>query len=278
MLLLKRHRCGILLKSLAPSLQAAGFIASCTLLPLHTTARQELGLLASLAPLLASNVAAPFSEHAFASDASLKAGAYTTAHVGSSLSAALWLSADSKGFYTKLDEAPRAALASFGVEPLEDVQELAGPSHSSSFPHEIPKPLGQIFDFIEICGGAGRVTQKVAEAGYVCGPVFDLSYCAQFDLLSQSEAIALLKATTGETQKLWLGTACICLLIATLGRLADWSRCPARTATDLQDALVALLALPAGLGWYRRDLARLLRLWLALPQGVWTYRNWSWPP
>ena len=58
-------------------------------------ARQELVL---LSPLLASNVAVPYEKRLFASDAK---GAYTHMRPPPGVIEALWLAADSKGFYTR---------------------------------------------------------------------------------------------------------------------------------------------------------------------------------
>ena len=79
------------------------------LVDLPAKARQELVLLAALAPLLATNVAATYLRKVVASDASLNKGAYTETSVSEHLSANLWLAADSKGFYTRLDSPLRAS-------------------------------------------------------------------------------------------------------------------------------------------------------------------------
>ncbi|CAE7286481.1 unnamed protein product [Symbiodinium natans] len=68
-----------------------------SLVPLKPRQRQELVLLSALAPLMVSNVAVPFCEQAYASDASLAKGGYTSADVGPDVSRALWLSSDAKG-------------------------------------------------------------------------------------------------------------------------------------------------------------------------------------
>ena len=81
------------------------------LVALPSAVRQELCIVSVLAPVLATNVAAPFLQEVFASDASMKRGAYVKAPASVSEASALWLAADTKGFYTMLDLPARAALA-----------------------------------------------------------------------------------------------------------------------------------------------------------------------
>ena len=46
----------------------------------------------------------------------------------------------------------------------------------------IRRPIGLNFQFIEICGGSGVVTEWASKAGLVCGPVIDLAYSRQYNL------------------------------------------------------------------------------------------------
>ena len=120
------------------------------LVPLPSAVRQELCIVSVLAPVLATNVAAPFLQEVFASDASMKRGAYVKAPASLPEASSLWLAADTKGFYTMLDPPARAALASVGAEPLDLV---AGPPPASEPRHGkntplVPKPVGQLFDFL----------------------------------------------------------------------------------------------------------------------------------
>ena len=84
-----------------------------------------------------------------------------------------------KGFHNPA----QAALAAVSAEPLGESLE-----NPLSQPAEIQKPLGQRFDFIEVCGGSGKVTDRVCKAGYVRGPVLDLSLSSQFNV-ADSDAI-----------------------------------------------------------------------------------------
>ena len=155
------------------------------LVPLGLKPRQELVLLAVLAPVLVSNVAVPFSSRAYASDASLQKGAYTYAEVGQEVSFALWLSSDLKGHYTKLDSPERSALRRAGHDP-ENLDRDVGIPHPDELGSELTpapqKPLALCFDFMEICGGSGRVSGFVASAGYVTGPVIDIERSPEYDL------------------------------------------------------------------------------------------------
>ena len=154
-----------------------------SLVPLKPRQRQELVLLSALAPLMVSNVAVPFCEQAYASDASLAKGGYTSADVGPDVSRALWLSSDAKGFYTMLDRPEGAALAALGLE--RDSEAFVPQDSPQSDPKRgltVPKPLAQYFDFLEICGGAGGVSHQLAALGHVIGPIVDLSCSPEFDI------------------------------------------------------------------------------------------------
>ncbi|CAE7571859.1 unnamed protein product, partial [Symbiodinium necroappetens] len=102
-------------------------------------------------PVLAANIAAPFLQEVFASDASMKKGAYVKTIASHDEASVLWLAADTKGFYTMLDPPARAALASVGAEPLDLV--AGPPSVPKPCPDReapfVPKPIGQRFDFLE---------------------------------------------------------------------------------------------------------------------------------
>ena len=87
-----------------------GIAASCeassrnVAVTLNRGVAEELVTLAALVPLIASNVALPFSSTIFASDASNSSGAVVSSTASQPLSRLLWLGGDKKGGYTKLDE------------------------------------------------------------------------------------------------------------------------------------------------------------------------------
>ena len=169
--------------------QVAGDSGS-PLVRLGPSARQELVLLAVLAPLLSSCVSVPYDRRLFASDASLRKGAYTHMRPDLGVIKALWLSADARGFYTKLDGPLRASLAALGVEPFEapSPEELsslgsAPGQRSDGAPAPVlQRPLGQRFDFLLVGPGPPGLVQQLRAAGLCCGPVIDESVSRHFRL------------------------------------------------------------------------------------------------
>eukprot|EP00435_Cladocopium_sp_Y103_P034882 s2166_g9.t1 len=149
-----------------------------SLFPLDRTVALELVMLAAVAPLISSNVAVDYLPQFFASDASNQKGAIVRAEIKEPLQEALWLDADKKGTYTQLDHPFRALLRQLGEyehdEPLEFVPGAEGPWKA---------PL-LYFDFVEICGGAGKVADALSEMGFVCAPNLDLSESKHYDLTS----------------------------------------------------------------------------------------------
>lgn len=134
---------------------------------------QELLLCASLAFVAGSDVSVPYLDHIFATDASLQKGAITSRQVSPSAARIAWLGGDKKGCYTKLDNPFAAALRSRGLE--DDASE----------PLDLPQPTSGLdfsFDFVEICGGSGVVSEHAARLGLiVCTPI-ELSDSPHFDL------------------------------------------------------------------------------------------------
>ena len=145
-------------------------------------AAQELLLLACLAPIASSNLAAPFHGRVFATDASMEKGGVVEADCPLEVVKALWRGADRKG--------ASVAMSSSVAELLEEYDESHEviPSQASYFydqkiaSTEAERPIGLHFDFIEICGGSGVVTAELIKLGIICGPVFDLSLSSRYDL------------------------------------------------------------------------------------------------
>eukprot|EP00438_Fugacium_kawagutii_P004823 Skav226390 [mRNA] locus=scaffold1631:67277:74756:+ [translate_table: standard] len=149
------------------------------LVPLSRGLAQELVLLATLVPLMISNVAAELSSKMYASDASNDGGAVASIPVKKDLTLALWQATDKKGGYTRLDSSSRALLKHHVPETefLEDV-----PSElTSDFEGPFKAPLLR-FDFVEICGGAGVISRFALDLGLVVAPVLDLSESVWYDL------------------------------------------------------------------------------------------------
>ena len=150
---------------------------------LSRKAAQELAIVSALAPVLASNLAAPFSDHIYATDASMEKGGVTAAPLSSEVSGFLWRDADKKGCNARLDSRAAAFLSKY--DPMHEV--VASDAKEDDFDLDdggpsVPRPWGLCFDFLEVCGGSGVVTLELSKLGCVCGPVLDLTYSAQYDL------------------------------------------------------------------------------------------------
>ncbi|CAE7435814.1 unnamed protein product [Symbiodinium microadriaticum] len=153
--------------------------AASDLVALPRGAAQEVALLSALAPIIASNVAAPVSSFAYCSDASLAKGATCVTYVGEPASAALWANSGKKGFYTSLD-GHRCG------QGLSDPPASSGFGASPSF----ARPLGMDFDFVE-AGGPGALTTKLSSFGLRVGPLFS-SGVSRYLCLSELPALDLL--------------------------------------------------------------------------------------
>ena len=163
-------------------------IANPVLRPLTRGAAEELVLAAVLLPVLATNIKAPVVPKVFASDASNDRGAFCEAPLSEELAAVLWQAGDFKGGYSKLEPFQHQFLRShegLDEKELEELLDDGGWTYpqGSDAVHPAPsRPLAQFFDFIEICGGSGVLSDEMRR-GYVVGPIIDISFSAQFDLL-----------------------------------------------------------------------------------------------
>ena len=149
-----------------------------------------------LLPIAVSNLAASMSEEIFATDASLAKGAIVSTVVTKTLATALWRSADQRVRGVPMMRASEAVAAwadpmfepcprGFADDPLS--HEVGGSrGEGSGEEKEVPRPLGLWFQFLEICGGAGVVTREILKLGVVAGPVFDLSFSSQYDMVNHN--------------------------------------------------------------------------------------------
>ena len=146
--------------------------------PLSRGAAEEMLILACLGPLAASNIAVPFSDSLYASDASTLKGGLVKAEVGESLSRVLWRTAN------KNAKNPRLQSRTMALHRIRDesYEELDVDDFWPEDVPEVSRPIGLRFGFIEICGGAGVVTRALCELGVVCGPVLDISYSRRYDI------------------------------------------------------------------------------------------------
>ena len=141
---------------------------------------QEFVLLASVAPMLATNIAAEYLPEVFATDASIRKGAITKAKADLTTCECLWLDADKKGCYTHLQNPFRAILKQ--VAEADSDHEEAAPLGFDGLPEHPRKSPLLYFDFVEICGGAGKVADAMASFGHVVAPVLGISESPHYDL------------------------------------------------------------------------------------------------
>lgn len=142
--------------------------------PLPRRVADELVLASALVPLCFTDIAVPYSNRIYATDASLNWGAVTSLPIEPELGKFLWLGGDRKGGYTRLDHKSRAMLRALGEEAENHCDDhLLNASQ---------RTIEFVFDFVEICGGSGVVPKKVAVLGLsVCTPI-DLSRSPHFEL------------------------------------------------------------------------------------------------
>lgn len=77
---------------------------------LSRAAADELVLLSCLAPVICTNLATPFSQHVYATDASMAKGGIVAAKVEEPLSALVWRSADRNGQNVPMKRASQVML------------------------------------------------------------------------------------------------------------------------------------------------------------------------
>ena len=151
--------------------------------PLSRKAAEELLLLAVMAPVMSSNLAVPFDNEVLATDASMSMGGICSCVVPRELSMMMWRSADAKGENVPLMRSAEALLHYYDIDFEESGEGDFVEDHGEDEPDvHCSRPIGQKFEFMEICGGAGAVTYYLGRLGVVCAPVFDLSSSQQYDV------------------------------------------------------------------------------------------------
>ena len=145
--------------------------------PLSRKAASELAVFASLCPILVSNLAAEIDSRIFATDASMTGGGITETQVPTEVAKFLWRAADKKGKNLPLLSAPEAILHSYDPEYEPRFQDDVADIEITG-----PRPIGMKFDFVEICGGSGKVSAKASELGLVVAPVLDITYSPNYNL------------------------------------------------------------------------------------------------
>ena len=140
---------------------------------------QELQMLAALAPLISTNIAVNYLETAFAVDASLGKGAVVSTPIDPELSELLWLGSDKRGGYCLLDEPAKHLQAAAGIEIDYGLHGYHQEEEQTEGPFKAPLLY---FDFVEFCGGSGRVTACCHELGLSVAPPLDLSNSRHYDM------------------------------------------------------------------------------------------------
>ena len=149
------------------------------LVALPRTVANELVLAAVLAPLIVSELSAPWHEKIFCSDASQTRGAYCSAQVGAELCEVLWKTSKNKGGYSRLLSPVEVALRRANVlEETQNFEDVHGP-----IDRPVPRPLAFRFDFVEVFAGSAKVTHYMMELGFSCCPPLDISESPHYNLM-----------------------------------------------------------------------------------------------
>ena len=172
-LLFRRPMMSILNKAFR--LVGSDYVASSTpkMVSLPLAVAEELTLLAVLAPLIQSDLAAPMCPKMFATDASQNRGAIVQADASGYVPELLHRACKTKGSYTKL--APRESLLLREVDDDEWDNDVP----SSTIIH---RPIAFKFQFLEVFAGSSKVSDWVAKNGFVVGPPLDLSWSVEYNL------------------------------------------------------------------------------------------------
>ena len=160
-------------------------------IPLPRLVAQELLLLSLMGPIMVSDIAARPLEELFATDSSQKRGAIVSARISSRLSLDLWLTADRKGAFARMDSHSCSALARLDAlyEPRADMSLDSAIPLSDSGPPE--RPMAYEFDFIEVFAGAGVISKEMSTRGWRVGPPLDIDVSAAYDVKTETALLWL---------------------------------------------------------------------------------------
>ena len=123
---------------------------------------QEFQLAAALAPVAIADVAAPYADRLYATDASERKGACVSAPLPAHLRKVLWATADRKGTYARVCS-PAQALLRRADPMFEEKAEVAQVAPE--------RPLAFLFDFLGIGSRAEQVLREVSDRGWAVGPL-----------------------------------------------------------------------------------------------------------
>ena len=144
--------------------------------PLPRDAASELLLSAALAPLATSDLRAPILPHVYTTDASEESGGVvrTEEVLPTQVSQAIYCHRERKGGYAKLDNRWRAHLQRIRLFDDDVLSSLCSPNASLRLP-------AMRWDFLELGGPTGILSEKMGLAGAVVGPVLYISKSPHFD-------------------------------------------------------------------------------------------------
>ena len=99
--------------------------------------------------------------------------------VAEKVAKSLWHSTEKRGHYTMLDDPLKARLRD--LLPDHEIDEVLPELEPGKVGGPYKAPL-MVFDFVEICGGAGVVSRHASAIGLVVAPVLDISESKHYDL------------------------------------------------------------------------------------------------
>ena len=147
--------------------------------PLTRAVAQEIVLLSVLCPLFATDLGATLITKLYASDASDRKGAYVSRDMPEHVARAMWRSGRKKGGYVRMLNRSEALIRKLDPDFEELSWEVGG-----EVSQRVERPRAHRYHFIELCGGAGKVTKYLSQRGWVCGPVLDLDASRHYNLRS----------------------------------------------------------------------------------------------
>ena len=122
---------------------------------LSNQSRNELQMIAILAPMAHSDLRVHYSPYLYTTDASPWGGAVCKAEVGSKVTEELWRHSEQKGFYTRLESPVSAILSEKGIDHCSN---LFGEEPPKLLVSSIPNSLseGILYDALELFRGSGN--------------------------------------------------------------------------------------------------------------------------
>ena len=152
------------------------------LVPMPRAVANEMVLLSVLAPLMVSDLGAPFMDEVFSTDASDSMGAITSTAVPKQVVQRLSRSARTKGAYAGLKTPFELVMGRLGLQEEVDHQEVCS-SGDAVCGLSVSRPLAFRYDFIEVYAGSYRVSQAMSALGFVVGPPIDIAFSEELDLV-----------------------------------------------------------------------------------------------